>query len=388
MIETQKLKLLHGLRGFAALIVVIAHSKFPFWIGGQKYIEQFPMTEWNAWDYLLFALDMITSNATVMVIVFFVLSGFFIAYSFNVNKWTIKQFYINRFIRIYLPYFGSILFTLACVYLASIINPQVFSGNINREYNQDIYIAFQNFNLNSFLWTCGFIAKPVYFGYNYPYWSLLTEVVFYLVIPFFVFKPRVFLITMMSLFIILLFFPLHVSKPFFLPAVLEFFSLFGVFFAIGVFLYYFIFANVYPKRWLAQRPVLMDVLILVTFLSSMALGHIISHVVTYFIGAAFASLVIFRILEFPLKTGFVSRIMIFLGKISYSVYLIHVPLFILLYAIVSEYSGQWLFTQRIYWVAVLVAILVSYGFYLAIEEQSLKIIKHLKRKKNAAKLKE
>lgn len=33
------MKYLHAIRGFAALIVVIAHAKFPFWSGGQEYVK-------------------------------------------------------------------------------------------------------------------------------------------------------------------------------------------------------------------------------------------------------------------------------------------------------------------------------------------------------------
>lgn len=34
LLSKEKLVLLHSIRGFAALIVVIAHVKFPFWSGG------------------------------------------------------------------------------------------------------------------------------------------------------------------------------------------------------------------------------------------------------------------------------------------------------------------------------------------------------------------
>ncbi|NLA25012.1 MAG: hypothetical protein GX879_08605 [Bacteroidales bacterium] len=50
MINKEKFKLLHSIRGFAAFIVVIAHAKFPFWSGGKEYVAKFPRTDW---EYLI-----------------------------------------------------------------------------------------------------------------------------------------------------------------------------------------------------------------------------------------------------------------------------------------------------------------------------------------------
>lgn len=111
MLNKEKFKLLHSIRGFAALMVVIGHAKFPFWCGGTEYVKKFPQQDWNFFDKLVFGLDMFSSNPALMVIVFFVLSGFFIAYSFENNKWKIRHFYTNRAIRIYIPYIASIILT-------------------------------------------------------------------------------------------------------------------------------------------------------------------------------------------------------------------------------------------------------------------------------------
>jgi len=103
MLNKEKFKLLHSIRGFAALMVVIGHAKFPFWCGGTEYVKKFPQQDWNFFDKLVFGLDMFSSNPALMVIVFFVLSGFFIAYSFENNKWKIRHFYTNRAIRYHYP---------------------------------------------------------------------------------------------------------------------------------------------------------------------------------------------------------------------------------------------------------------------------------------------
>jgi peptidoglycan/LPS O-acetylase OafA/YrhL len=241
MINKEKLVLLHSIRGFAALIVVIAHAKFPFWSGGQEFVKHLPRTEWSFLDYVLFGIDMFTSNATAMVIVFFVLSGFFIAYSFESNGWQLKHFYTNRFIRIYTPYLGSIIFTLVLFKASTIINPELFTGFSNREYNQAIINANTSFDISSLFYTMLFISKPSYIGFNYPYWSLLIEAMFYIIAPFFINRSKWFLI-ISSVFMLLAFcFEPRVGillsfKPFRL-----FITTYMFYFALGYFIFWLLF---------------------------------------------------------------------------------------------------------------------------------------------------
>ena len=75
------LRQLHIIRGFAALYVAIGHAKIVFWSGGKEYIKTYPVEEWAVFDYIVFAIDMLSSSAQEFVIVFFILSGFFIAFS-------------------------------------------------------------------------------------------------------------------------------------------------------------------------------------------------------------------------------------------------------------------------------------------------------------------
>ena len=67
-----------------------------------------------------------------------------------------------------------------------------------------------------------------------------------------------------------------------------------------------------------------------------------------------------------------------MGKISYSMYLIHVPIYILLYAILVKLTGQEVFYSRIYWIPAAIAVLISYPFYWLVEHQSLKLIRWYK----------
>jgi peptidoglycan/LPS O-acetylase OafA/YrhL len=116
------LRNLHIIRGLAALYVALGHAKVVFWVGGREYIDKFPRSEWGIIDYLLFALDLFSSSAQEFVIVFFVLSGFFIAYSFDKNNWSWKGFYANRALRIYPPYIASAIFAVAVIFFINYYN--------------------------------------------------------------------------------------------------------------------------------------------------------------------------------------------------------------------------------------------------------------------------
>ena len=47
MIEKYRLHNLHAIRGWAMLFVVIGHAKYPFWSGGNAYLEKFPRDQWG-----------------------------------------------------------------------------------------------------------------------------------------------------------------------------------------------------------------------------------------------------------------------------------------------------------------------------------------------------
>ena len=119
-LRSSNLTLIHGIRGICSLMVAVCHSKFLFWVGGQEYIHQYPRSQWNLLDYGLFGMDIFTSDGSSMVVVFFILSGFFIAYTLSGKLWTPLHFYKVRFLRIYIPYLSSLVFASFVFYLVFI----------------------------------------------------------------------------------------------------------------------------------------------------------------------------------------------------------------------------------------------------------------------------
>lgn len=74
-------KILDGLRGIAATYVLINHSRGNLLMGGAEYAKINPVNQWSIIDKLYFSALQLTSLGREFVILFFILSGFSIAFS-------------------------------------------------------------------------------------------------------------------------------------------------------------------------------------------------------------------------------------------------------------------------------------------------------------------
>src|ERR1700738_226261 len=122
----KNIKFLHIIRGFAAFYVLLAHAKWPFWVGGATFFHNTPFRQLGLADKLGSVFALCSSNGTAMVIVFFVLSGFIITHSYNRNKWKYKEFIVNRCLRIYIPYIASVILAGALLLISYKLASPVF----------------------------------------------------------------------------------------------------------------------------------------------------------------------------------------------------------------------------------------------------------------------
>lgn len=143
-----KLNQLTFTRFIAAIAIVIFHFKddvFPFKISGvQNFIQYF----------------------NVLVSYFFVLSGFILTINSKDNI-NIRQFYINRFARIYPLYLAALLLMLFLLLLARTPKDT---------------ISLTKVFLSATLMQAWFETYAL--TYNFPAWSLSVEAFFYLIFPF------------------------------------------------------------------------------------------------------------------------------------------------------------------------------------------------------------
>lgn len=372
MLSSKKLSLLHAVRGFAAFYVVVFHAKFALWSGGKEYLSNFPRSEWGIFDYLLFGLDMLSANGTAMVVVFFVLSGFFIAFSFDKNNWDYKSFYQNRIIRIYAPFLFSLFFSIGVLYLVKAINPALTAENQARQFNEELLAAFRNLNLKNLALTLIFLpsGKNQYIGFNMVYWSLLYEAIFYLLIPVIINRTNLYLLISVATFLAAFFF--KVENPLIL-----YFLNYSIYFAGGLVLYHYLKANP-NKKPLHANLLIASIAILFFGVVFLALVNQIRF--SHLLAGGFCVGLILLFMNYEIKGNFILSFFKKLGVISYSLYLFHFPILILTYAIFTKVTGDYVFYSRIYWIGVIASVLIAYPVYYLLEEKTLRFLSKLKTK--------
>ncbi len=394
MIEKYRLHNLHAIRGWAALLVVIAHAKYPFWSGGSEYMEKYPVNTWDWYQYLIFGIDMATSFASIFVITFFVLSGFFIARSIKIKNYPIPFFYGDRIIRIYIPYIGALLISFIALYSANQVHPELFEMfGSNRPYNMDLIKAYNDLDIDSLYSALLFLPgeSGMFFGMNSPSWSLYFEALFYITIPFVLlyFKKYMFFIVAAILFIISFFYGGNRLT------IKAFVFSYSIYFAMGVLLFeltstkntrYFIVKNI---RKFTNISLLFSIFMMS---SGIVVGLLGFKKYGFFLGMIASALLILLVLYGRNTKSFlffkkllINKFSNFLGMISFSLYLAHVPVLALYYSIWTKYSGEYVFYDRIYWIAVLCVIPVGYVSYLIFEKNSLILLQKYKNKYSNAK---
>jgi len=337
----------------------------------------------------MFSLAMLTSFPSIFVIIFFVLSGFFIARSLKQKRYSPLFFYGDRVIRIYIPYFGSLLVGCLAIMLAHYVNPALFEiVHPERPYNKELMIAFQNLNWESAVNAIFFLPghKNIYFGLNGPYWSLFFEALFYIIIPFVFIIIKKYWFFILALFLHLLSFFVDTKRI----SILAFFLNYSLYFAMGVLLYELSSGRSSRFYLIKYTHRMTNTLVcgsLILLMMSILVGLAHFEKISFALGMLGSVLLMIWLLYGrrsaiynSVKRVLVNPISDFLGKISFSMYLIHVPLLALMYAYWSDVSGQLVFYGFIYWIPVMFIIPMSYIFYLLFERTSLKLLDHYKKR--------
>ena len=95
------------LRGFAAVYVVVNHTRGAFYAGGERILAG----PHGPFEVAMVALLQVTALGAEAVILFFVLSGFAMAHSVGRSRGA-AGFYLRRLVRIWPPYIAATLFAL------------------------------------------------------------------------------------------------------------------------------------------------------------------------------------------------------------------------------------------------------------------------------------
>lgn len=357
--EKLHVKKIHIIRGLAALLVVVYHSKFALWCGGKVYLDKVGLH--SVADYVLYGIDMLSSCGKQAVIIFFLLSAFVISHSFRQNQ-SLSLFTKIRLIRIYIPYLASVIFSTVLLFLCiRYLVPSSCSST--REYTSRAFVSYNEFGLTTIAKSLIFLPNREYTGFNFAYWSLLHEFIFYILFPIYFRLPSKALVLLGTLAFGLSFY-FH-----------SFILYYQTFFIIGLLCYDLLYIKGkvlrLNKKILMVIPLFLFLLInLVIKLGYEVAGDLLT--VVFFV----TSVSFLLRTESKIPSAFMK-----LSDISYSLYLFHLPILLLYFSLLSYTSGNCTFYTRIpYYTGILVALAASIPFYYLFEFQSLRIISKLKKR--------
>ncbi|BAY92032.1 MULTISPECIES: acyltransferase family protein [unclassified Tolypothrix] len=276
--------------------------------------------------------------------IFFIVSGYCIYFTVK-RSTSILHFYLRRWCRIYPPYLFSILLVITVCAFRKLV-----TGTND--------VAYIPNNFHSWLATLTLTTSPVSSvpTINWVYWSLSYELFFYLIMGFIILKPKYHYLLLYSLTILSLVPRISEQHNF-----LFFFNQWGLF-SLGIAL-----------KGISRSEDIKAVLLLLISLISI----IVNNQIEVQVVAIFTAITIWfsdynkEILQ---KQNFINKI----GKISYSLYLLHVP--IGCYLLLQYRQGIWikyLPMHIIYDFTVLILCLaLSVLFFKYVELPSFLIVKH------------
>ena len=285
-------------------------------------------------------LNKVVEHGYTGVQVFFVLSGFVIPYSMykgNYSLSKISTYLLKRISRIHPPYLASILLVLLLNY--------VF--NISPYYSTDLIEVDAQGLFSHFLYLSNILGID---WYNSFYWSLAIEIQFYI------------LMSLLYSFVV----NRSVIWIFFAVVLISL----GYFFSSSIFIFThlpFFIAGIMVFRLAVKKDSIG------VFLLSISANFIVLFIYSENIHVILASLTsVVLILVFKSR----SKIGEFLGNISYSIYLIHIPVGQIIIRIGVDYTSGIYSEILLVVISLALTIVSSYIFYRLVEKPSKKLAQH------------
>jgi peptidoglycan/LPS O-acetylase OafA/YrhL len=354
-------KILDGIRGIAATYVVINHSRGNLLIGGREYADILPMEKWSLLDKMYYSVLQLTSLGREFVIVFFILSGFSIAYSLQ-RKGSVIGFYQRRLIRLYPPYFMALVWAAFAFYFANQFSP-IITNNLTSVFGSSKAI------ISNLL----YVPDGAFIG---QFWSLTYEVIFYLIIPICIIRRRLYYIASLLLYLLsILISWKNVSGT----NIISMFLLdYNIYFAVGI----WVFHN-YKKvetYFITKKDSVFYTLITLLFI----LMVIIKFKTTEYNKISILIAVIFSIVLIVnfLYKKINSKVLSFLGNMSYTLYITHLATIFLFKSILLKtgfVSSSHITTWYIWMCGVITSIVISYLLYFIAENPTKKILNKLRK---------
>lgn len=347
-------------RGLASISILIWHYHHFYW----NQAPQFPIINYPTQPFYN-ALTILYHHGDWLVKFFWIISGFVFAFVYWNRTVSFKQFFIARFARLYPLH----LFTLLFIVIIQTLNYTKF-GYFQIVLTNDIYHIFLQFFMAS---NWGFQDES---SFNSPIWSISVEILiyglFFLSLKYLKFKP--FLVSSISI-IVLLFISIS------LPLGKHWIAQCGFFFYSGVLIFFTI--HKFEKKPSIILLLSTITLAIAVFIFEVLPRYISIHTQLIFVYVVSMSLFFSSILLFLAWIDIqkyshqFSYQFKWIGNSTYSIYLWHLPLQVLILFIMDLYSfDRNIFNSKIvFFLWLFFMIIVGRLSYLYIEKPLKRIIK-------------
>jgi peptidoglycan/LPS O-acetylase OafA/YrhL len=357
-------QILDGLRGIAAVYVLFNHARGNLFIGGVKYAQIKNIADWSFGDKIFFSALRLTSLGREFVILFFVLSGFSIAYSLSKSK-SRKTFYLRRVIRIYPPYIFALLWAfIVFVFLKNWAPEALAPGSVS------VFSSIKAALLNLFYVDNGSLIIQ--------FWSLKFEVIFYILIPLFILRRNLYLLISFIIAVISVFINWRGLSGHNILS--QYVFDYNIYFALGVFCFHNY--HIIERYIILKNKIQFFIISIVLFLIMVIFKfwtNFDQDKVTFSIAALFSVILLFNFLYHKIK----NRSLMFFGKISYTIYITHYASLILLLGIFLKTGiiNSAEIQNRFLWLlAIPFALILSYFFYLLVEKPTKTLLVKLRKR--------
>ena len=360
-------KFLDGLRGLAAIYVLIHHAR---WLLTESYSLRIDKTFIG--KFLTYTLSMFRFGHEV-VIFFFVLSGFVIHLSVLKAKekalpFQIKKYFNKRINRIYPAFIFALLLTLILDYLGkNVFHLEVYTKG--SKYFQ-LFLTETNFSVTAFFTNIiniqGLTSSTPVFGTNAALWSLSYEWWFYMFYPlFYTMRNRSISLTLALQIVLFLTVNYLIRVDF--PIISALFSKMLIWW-LGTILAEIYFQNIKLNLRYLSTLILAIPLAVLFFFNDRIIGDLLW-------GIGFIGLLGY-LLSIKNTNLFIKILSSLKGtaSFSYTLYLIHVPIIYMAHAyLIKKYNG--VLPTTYFWVFILSSILIVVSSLLARRLENLVLIK-------------
>jgi peptidoglycan/LPS O-acetylase OafA/YrhL len=329
--DNKKLLALDLLRGITAFAVFMGHLRTLFFVDYSAIKA----------DKIAQVFFFLTGFGHQSVIIFFILSGFFIAKtiqeSIDRHKWRFKDYFINRFIRletVLLPalILGFIYDTIGLHFFAK---SESYAGLIP---SLRLISPIGKLDLETFFANILFLQNIIAdtFGSNAPLWSLANEFWYYMIFPLIYFS----LIKKYSPTKRVLSAVLAVSILVFIGQTIALYFLIWLMGA-GAFYAHRKYGNkLVSSPFSFKTGLFITFFLLLLILFCTRINYLGAFFNDFSLGFS-ACLFVFLLSLYDIKTPFLKRLATYLSNISYTLYVTHIPIAMLLCSMLSAHRQAW-----------------------------------------------